>query len=180
MRTFKGRSKEWTITLNFESAKRVKNLLGFDLLKPNKPHEGIPLLSFLFNDISAFVDVLFVICKPQADSDKITDEMFAAELSDEENSNRVIYLEAREAFFEEVIDFFLRNGHQQEAAAARIQLDSIKASEAEIWEQAQTVDVETPSREKIKSMDMNGQVSKAIHGVKSTDSPELSESIPTL
>lgn len=167
MQAFQGKTQTWEIAISIGTARRAEPLLGFNLLEPNKEPNGVsaPLLTHLRTNMIAFIDTLFVVCKTQADSAGISDEQFAEELDDADGAT---FLAARDAFFQEYVDFFRRVGHGDVAAAMEVQLKAIEATLKETWEQAQNVDVATPTRLKIQGMDLNGEVSKAIHGAKLT------------
>ena len=96
MRTFKdSENREWTIALNVTAVKRVRDLCeGFNLaqIKPE-------LLNKLADDPVLFCDVLYVLCKPQADEHEITDEQFGSALNGD-----AIYA-ATNALMEELVDF---------------------------------------------------------------------------
>lgn len=167
MQTFKGKTRTWEIAISIGTARRAEPLLGFNLLEPNKEPDGVsaPLLTHLRTNLIAFIDTLYVVCKKQADEAGVSDEQFAEELDGNSGSD---FLIAREKFFKEYIDFFRRLGHEDIAAAMEVQLKAIESTLKETWEQAQKVDVETPTRLKIQGMDLNGEVGKAIHGAKLT------------
>jgi hypothetical protein len=97
MKVFKdGNGKEWFITINVAACKRVRGELGVDL--PGLADVG--RLGELLEDLVRFVDVLFVLCRPQAEQSGVTDEQFGAALGGDT-------LEAAaEAFVQELIDFF--------------------------------------------------------------------------
>ncbi len=96
MKCFKdGKGQTWDIVLNVSQLKNIKSILGFDILAEDENK----ILS-LYNDIMMFCDVLFVICKKQANERNITDEKFGELLVGD-----VISL-AIDAFMEELSDFF--------------------------------------------------------------------------
>jgi hypothetical protein len=78
--------------------KRVKSLTGVHL--GTVLHDNAKPLADLLNDPIALVDVIFVLCKEQADRLHVSDEMFAAGLVGE------VYETAADAFVEALIDFF--------------------------------------------------------------------------
>lgn len=66
MKTFKDSTgREWTIEVNTVTAKRVRSLLDVDLFKVV---EDRGLLTQLGQDPIFLVDLLYVVCKPQADA----------------------------------------------------------------------------------------------------------------
>ena len=64
--------RTWNVTVNVGAIKRVRDLLGVDLLDVANGD----LLSRLADDPCLLVDVLFALCKPEADAAKVTDEDF--------------------------------------------------------------------------------------------------------
>lgn len=97
MKTFKdSQGREWQVTVNVTTIKRVRDLVKVDLLEVL---EG-KLLERLASDPILLVDVLYVVCKPQADKDNVTDESFGAALAGKSIED------ATTAFLEELVDFF--------------------------------------------------------------------------
>jgi len=73
MKTFKDNSqREWTVEINVAALKRVKSLVGVDLL-------GVldgTLVERLIGDPVLLCDVVYAVCKPQADEREVSDEDF--------------------------------------------------------------------------------------------------------
>lgn len=90
--------RSWDLTLSIGDIKRVKSLTGVDLLDAK---EG-KILSDLATDPITTVDVLFAICKPEAETRGISDEAFGAALDGD------AVRKAIDAFIEALVDFFLR------------------------------------------------------------------------
>jgi len=105
MRSFKDNAnRTWTITLNVYAVKKVRDLLNVDLLDLSdsggdeaKPDNG--LLYRLIADPVLLVDVLYVICKDQADGANVTDEQFGRAMAGD------VIDAATRAFLEELADF---------------------------------------------------------------------------
>jgi len=98
MKSFKdSEGREWLIHVNVSAVKRVRDLTKVDL--PGLIGEG---LGKLLEDPVEFVNVLYVLVKPQADSRNppVTDEEFGAALGGDTLER------AADAFVEELIDFF--------------------------------------------------------------------------
>ena len=91
-------NRTWTVTINVDAIKRVRSLLSIDLLKVLD--DGCKLLAELHDDPILLVDVLYCLCKPQADLLKITDEDFGRAMFGD------AILHAHTAFIEELADFF--------------------------------------------------------------------------
>jgi len=73
MQTFTDNEKRsWTIHVTVDAVKRVRTLLGVNLLEVI---EG-GLLERFIRDPVLLCDVIYAVCKPEADSKGITDEQF--------------------------------------------------------------------------------------------------------
>jgi hypothetical protein len=98
----KGRT--WTLEVTVATVKRVRALCRVDLNsiveldKNNKP--SAELLERLSSDPVLLVDVLYAICKPQADKLGVSDEDFGEAMAGD------VIEHATTALLEEVIDFF--------------------------------------------------------------------------
>jgi len=64
----------WTITIDINKIKRVRERLGIDLIKAA---EGQELLD-LADDIEALINLIYVLCADQAEERGMTDEDFGA------------------------------------------------------------------------------------------------------
>ncbi len=91
-------NRTWTLTINVDAINRVRSLLGIDLLKVLD--DNCKLLADLHDDPILLVDILYCLCKPQADLQKITDEDFGRAMFGD------AILHAHTAFMEELTDFF--------------------------------------------------------------------------
>lgn len=93
MKSFKDNNgREWLLAIDVNVAKRVRDLAKFDLLSLE--------IEKLSADAVTLVDVLFAVCKPQADAAKITDEQFAAAIVGD------VVADAADALMEAIADFF--------------------------------------------------------------------------
>lgn len=90
--------RTWTVAINVTAVKRVRGLLKIDLYK--LVDDGFKGLSALVGDPVQLADVLYCICKDEADAKQISDEDFGRALAGD-----AITL-AADAFLEELIDFF--------------------------------------------------------------------------
>jgi len=101
MRVFKDTAgREWSLALNVYAVKKVRDLLSLDLLDlggSDKPGDG--LLFRLIADPVLLVDLLYVVCKDQADKEGVTDEQFGQAMSGD------VIDAASKAFLEELADF---------------------------------------------------------------------------
>ncbi len=87
----------WTVEINVTAVKRVRDLLGVDLL--SIVDDG-KLLGRLTTEPVLLVDVIYVLCKPQADTLEVSDEDFGRAMGGDS-------LEAATtALLEELVAFF--------------------------------------------------------------------------
>jgi hypothetical protein len=99
MRTFTDNAgRIWTITVNVAALKRVRGMLNVDIYK--LVDDGFKGLGELLGDVIQLVDVLYCLCKDEADARKVSDEDFGRAMFGD-----AIH-QATEAFVEELIDFF--------------------------------------------------------------------------
>lgn len=160
MRTFKdGKGKQWSLSVSFASLKRVKSILQVDLLSIS---EGTPPLALRLDiDPVLLVDVLFVLLKPDADAAGISDEQFGEDLGGDG------FASAREAFWDELSDFFRGLRKPEMVTLIQKARASTQATINAVNLHLQAVDVEAL---------VNAEMAKAF-GDSSTDSPESSASI---
>ena len=103
MKTFRDNDgRSWNLTLNVYAVKKVRDLLGVDLLDlggetPSAKEPG--LLYRLIADPVLLVDVLYVVCRDQADQAGVTDEQFGRAMAGDAIDA------ATRAFLEELADF---------------------------------------------------------------------------
>ena len=88
----------WEVTINVAAVKRIRGLLGIDLYA--LVDDGFKSLSKLVSDPVTLADVLYCLCKDQAERQSITDEDFGRALAGD------VITQAADAFVEELIDFF--------------------------------------------------------------------------
>ena len=105
MKTFTDNTgRTWTLSVTVGTIKRVRALCGVDLANIITMESGktpnVGLLERLAADPVLLVDVLFAVCKPEADTKGITDEEFGRAMAGD-----VIELAAT-ALLDEIIDFF--------------------------------------------------------------------------
>ena len=105
MKTFTdNKGRIWTLEVTVATVKRVRALCRVDLNsiveldKNNKP--SAELLERLSSDPVLLVDVLYAVCKPQADKLGVTDEDFGEAMAGDTIEH------ATTALLEEVINFF--------------------------------------------------------------------------
>jgi len=124
MKQFKdAKGDTWSVIVNGGTIKRAMDLLNIDLGDPlaGKP----PLLTRIDTEILLLIDLLFVVCLPQADQREIKDAEFAERLEGD-----ALYA-AHEALLEALADVFqkLRRTHivralqkQREVVARAVRL----------------------------------------------------------
>lgn len=95
MRVFKDNGgRTWNVSVNIGTVKRIKTLAGVDLLQDSG------LVERLASDYVLLCDILYVVCKPQADQDGVSDEQFAEAIHGD------VIEAAADAFVQELVDFF--------------------------------------------------------------------------
>lgn len=122
----------WSIEINVAAVKRVRSLTGMDLLSVF----GGDLLEKLYGDPVALCDVLYALCKPQADSQSVTDEQFGEGLAGQSIAH------ATRALLDELVNFSRSPKEQENLRAvletmerkidAAIDLASIKIKSGEV------------------------------------------------
>jgi hypothetical protein len=90
--------RTWEIAINVAAIKRVRGLLRIDLYA--LVDDGFQSLGKLVSDPVTLADVLYGLCKDQADKLGVTDEEFGRALAGDAIAR------AADAFVEELIDFF--------------------------------------------------------------------------
>jgi hypothetical protein len=105
MKCFKdNQNRNWTIVVNVAAVKRVRSLLSINLLdvvkldEKNRPN--VDLLEQLASDPVLLCDVIYCICKPDADAQNISDEDFGSAMGGDAIEH------ATTALLEELVDFF--------------------------------------------------------------------------
>lgn len=102
MRTFQdSKGREWTVEITIATAKRLRDLLDVDLIAAYSD-ENDDLFQRLSVDPFLLCNVVYVVCKPQADAEGVSDEQFGEAMSGQPIEN------ATEALLEELVVFFPR------------------------------------------------------------------------
>ena len=121
MKTFTDNAgRTWTVAINVECIKRVKTLLSVNLLDAI---EG-KLIEQLVSDPVLLCDVIYAICKTEADTKEITDEEFGRAMAGDAIDN------ATTALLEELVDFF-PSGKRQVLAKALTKLKTFQTKAVE-------------------------------------------------
>ncbi len=96
MKTFTDNAgRTWTIAINVDAIKRVRGLLDVDLLEIV---EG-KLIERLIRDPVLLCDVVYAVCKPEADSKGVSDEEFGRAMAGDAIEH------ATKALLEELVGF---------------------------------------------------------------------------
>jgi hypothetical protein len=90
--------RTWEIVINVAQVKRVRGLLGLDLL--GLVDDGFAGLGKLLGNPVDLVDCIYVLCKADADAAGVTDEDFGRAMAGDAIGA------AADAFYEEFRDFF--------------------------------------------------------------------------
>lgn len=156
MKTFTDSTgRSWTVAVNVESIKRVKGLLNVNLLDAIQGK----LLEQLVDDPVLLCDVIYVLCKPQADAEKISDEDFGRAMAGDAIES------ATTALLEDLADFFPK-GRRELLQKALVKL---RQFEAKVLEAA---------GERLDSPELDRRLQETIAGGLSGNLPESSESTP--
>jgi hypothetical protein len=127
--------RAWTISLTIHSVKRVRDLLGVNLLEIDTGNP--PLLVRLGTDIILICDVIYALIKPQADTAGVSDEQFGASLGGE-------YIKpAQDAFYGELVDFFQKLGRLDLKKLVEYQGKLIDQAVKQITTRIENLDLET-------------------------------------
>jgi hypothetical protein len=105
MHIFKDKNNvDWPVRIDIATVKRVKSILEINLCDAvtldNKNQPDVSLLEKIADDPVLLVDILYVICKQEADARSISDEDFGAAMGGDVLEN------ATKSFLDELIDFF--------------------------------------------------------------------------
>jgi len=132
-------SRQWTIQLTIDSAKRVRDLMGVNLLEPEAGEP--PLITRLGTDEILLCDVLYCLIKPQADALNISSEQFGQALGGE------VILAAQNAFYDELVDFFQKRGRTDRARAVATQQKMINLAVAHSEKRISSLDIDKKIQE---------------------------------
>lgn len=167
MKTFNDNTgRSWTLSVTVGTIKRVRALCGVDLANIITLEAGkqpkVDLLERLASDPVLLVDVLYAVCKPEADTRNISDEEFGRAMA----GDAIEFATA--ALLDEVIDFF----PEAKRRVFRKILDATRRFEIKS-KQALT--------ELLTDPELDGKIDAALEQLmnSSSASPESPESIPT-
>ncbi len=96
MRTFKDNAgRTWTVSITVDAIKRVRGLLEVDLLEV----VGGKLIDRLITDPVLLCDIVYAVCKPEADAQGVSDEDFGRAMAGDAIEH------ATTALLEELVSF---------------------------------------------------------------------------
>jgi len=122
MRTFTDSSGQaWRVELTYGVLVEIRAELGIDLLKPDIEIGTVeaPMVK-LAADVETFVAALYVTCRRQIEARQMSESDFAASLFG------AAIGEARDAFFEEWVDFFRQAGMGPAATILETLLETVR------------------------------------------------------
>jgi len=158
MKTFTDNAgRTWTVAVNVDAVKRVKDLVGVDFMEFV---EGGDLLERVIRNPVVLCDVLYAVCKPEADEKGVSDTDFGRAMGGAAITG------AREALLEEIVGFF-----HEEGPTIRRQADKLLAAYRKVL---------TAVNLKIDALDEDAAIEAALatSGDSSLTSPASSESTP--
>jgi hypothetical protein len=136
--------RTWEVAINVAAVKRIRGLLGIDLYA--LVDDGFKSLSKLVSDPVTLADVLYCLCKDQAEKQSISDEDFGRALAGD------AITQAADAFVEELIDFFpdarARASLRKAIEAGKTVRDKVLSHAEKILE---SIDPETEAKKWISS-----------------------------
>lgn len=157
MRTFQDNAgRTWTVAVTVDAVKRVRDLLKEDLLDIER------VFPRLFVDPILLCDVVYCVCKPQADAQQVSDVDFGRAMAGDAIAH------AEQALVEELVDFFHDPNHREVARRAIRKYSQFRNRVAE----AVIAHLESPTL----AQQLEAILKTACDSF--TNSPESSESIP--
>ncbi len=163
MRQFKDNAgRIWTVDINVATLKRVRGLTGVDLMQVI---EGT-LIEKLIRDPVLLCDVVYAVCKPEADAAKVSDEEFGKAMAGDAIEA------ATQAVLDELISFC-------PSPRDRANLGRVLQATNRVMEKARDV-----TEKRIETLTSEGELDKLVtrlletSGSSSTSAPELSASTP--
>ena len=163
MRQFKDNAgRTWTVDINVATLKRVRGLTGVDLMQVI---EGT-LIEKLIRDPVLLCDVVYAVCKPEADAAKVSDEEFGKAMAGDAIES------ATQAVLDELISFC-------PSPRDRANLGRVLQATNRVMEKARDV-----TEKRIETLTSEGELDKLVNrlletsGRSSTSAPEPSASTP--
>ena len=123
MHSFKDKNGlEWNVEVNMATVKRVKNATGINIADL----DNVEFMQKLKDDLIFLIDLLYLVCKPQADERGINDEAFAGLIFGD------VLEQAVSAFLESYVDFFPQGTRRRLRAAQSLVSPAIEKALAAI------------------------------------------------
>ena len=164
MKTFNDNAgRTWTVSLNIDAVKRVKSLVKVDLTEA----VGGKLLERLTTDPILLCDVLYAVCKSEADTKNITDEDFGRALAGDAIDS------ATTALLEELVNFFPKENQRRVLAKAMGKIKTLQNKAIQVAE----LRLDSPELEGMMEQALNDAASLPLSGHLSGNSPVSPESI---
>lgn len=157
MKTFQDNAgRTWTVAINVDAVKRVRDLLKEDLLDVEH------VLQRLMVDPILLCDVIYCVCKPQADAENISDVQFAQAMAGDAIAH------AKTALVEELVNFSPDPRDRENLGLAVEKFNAMADRARELI------------KTKLESPALSREIEAALSavGASFTNSPESSESIP--
>ena len=167
MKTFTDNAaRAWTIQVNVDALKRVKSLLDVDLMEAV---DG-KLLQRMLDEPILLCDIIYALCKPQADAAGVSDEDFGRAMAGDAIDN------ATQALLEELVDFF----PQRRRALLTKVLDKLKKLDslalATVTDRIEKIDLDKVMSNAVAQLD--NDLSALLAGKPSGPAPGSSASTP--
>ncbi|MCL2645442.1 MAG: hypothetical protein FWD61_00385 [Phycisphaerales bacterium] len=172
MKTFVDNAgRTWTVSINVDTVKRVRDLAQVNLLEVI---EG-KLLNRLIGDPVLLCDVIYAVCKPEADAKSISDVDFGRSMAGDAIDG------ATTALLEDLVDFFPQSRRQVLSKA----LAKLRKFETAALQTVETR-LESPELDRLMQKALaglengegGGEWGPTLHGNLSGNVPESSASIP--
>jgi hypothetical protein len=120
MKTFTDtHGRQWTVALNIAAVKRVRDLAGVDLLAASSDDASENVITRLAGDPVLLCDVVYAVCKPEADAADLGDEDFGRAMAGDAIDA------ATRALLEELADFFPNRRDRQRARRVLTKMDAL-------------------------------------------------------
>ena len=163
MKTFVDNAgRTWTVAINVDAIKRVRDMADVNLLEVI---EG-KLLERLIGDPVLLCDVIYSVCKPEADAKTITDVDFGRAMAGDAIDG------ATTALLEELVDFFPQ-GRRRVLAKALAKLRKFETAALNAVE----LRLDSPELERRLAADL-AALEQELPGNSSGNAPESSPSTP--
>ena len=161
MKTFKDNAdRTWTVEINVDAIKRVRDLVDLDLLAAAAG--GGAVIQKLAGDPILLCDVVYVLCKPQAEKLSVSDEEFGRAMAGD------AIAEATSAVLEELVRFFPKGQQRDLLAKALRKLEKLEAM------------VFAATTEKLDSDEMEQEMSQILQDLPKNSSGGLEASSPSI